>query len=284
MIDRLKEVSTLYTEASDTPGQPPTHRYTLRGFSSHPHTIYVLEKDQPEEQCDMLSSSAQDYQWWKLEYITTSATPVQTTKVSEQEALSAASSDTRKALLLYASDRAVSYQSTQLPKQLYNFVRADNLAFQAELDTYNAQIATNDFDAASSPYKRKASSDSDLEVEYHRSPRTRPNDESISNESSPLDPNPIEIHDNDLIDDQHALPPPKMRPLAPKLPAASGSDPSKEASSQQRVEMQESGAGGMLLSGVGEKYKLGSYVPEMTMEDDEGYVESDEDQRQRQKG
>ena len=229
----------------------------------------------------MLSSSAQDYQWWRLEYITTSATPVQTTKVTETEALTAASSDSRKALLIYASDRAVSYQSSPLPKQLHNFVRADNLAFQAELDVYSAQLSTNDFDAPSSPHKRKADDDSDLEVEYDRSPRTRSNDEPISNESSPLDPNPLEDYDDDPMNHQHALPPPKMRPLAPKLPGVAAPGETGGTSLQSGQEMQESGAGGMLLSGVGEKYKLGSYVPEIDMEDDEGYMEGDEDEGHR---
>ena len=297
MLDRIKEVSGLYTQPSDNAGQPPTHKYTLRGFTTNPHTVYVLEKDELEDEDDMLSSGAQDYQWWKLDYITSSATPVQTKQVTEAEALSAASSDSRKALLIYASDRAMSHQAEPLPTQLHNFVRADNLTFQAELNAFNAQIISNDFDPTSSPHKRKASNDSDLEVEFDHSPRTgAAHDKPLnSNESSPLDPNPIDdddVYDEDeveLLTGTHKLPPPAaMRPLAPKLPAgvvAPSNEPlHREADLQQGrgQEMQESGASSasrsLLAAGMRGKYELGSYVPEIKIEDDEGYFEGEEEE------
>ena len=181
--DRLKEVSKLYTEPSHDPDQPPTHRYTLRGVRTTSHTVYVLEKARPEDENDMLLPAADDWQWWKLDYDTTSVSPIQTTKVEEIEVLQAASFDSRNALLVYASDRALSYDHAPLPTQLHNFVRTDNLAFQSEIDNYNAQNAISTFDTSPSPQKRKADGDSDLEVEFDRSPRARSNDGGVDDSS-----------------------------------------------------------------------------------------------------
>ena len=130
----------------------------------------------------MLSTDAKDWQWWKLEYVSNELKPVVCAKYTEEDVLKAASTESRNALLVYASERAVAYGSGDLPPQLHNFVRADNLNFSAELEGMSPVKPTT-------PTKRKADDgdDSDLETQIHRSP---PYDR-ISNDN----PNPNEDYD-----------------------------------------------------------------------------------------
>lgn len=130
----------------------------------------------------MLSTDAKDWQWWKLEYVSNELQPVVCAKYTEEDVLKAASTESRNALLVYASEHAVAYGSGDLPPQLHNFVRADNLNFSAELEGMSPVKPTT-------PTKRKADDgdDSDLETQIHRSP---PYDR-ISNDN----PNPNEDYD-----------------------------------------------------------------------------------------
>ena len=227
----------------------------------------------------MRSPDIETWQWWRLEYTTNSISPVTISKVSELQVLDAASNEYNKALLVYASERAISYESGPLPPQLRNFVRADNLAFAAEIDAFRSNAATAD-PSPKSPQKRKASSSSDLEVEYPRSPPTDRSHWSSSSASSPFDPNPPDS-DVDILASERR----PQRTLAPKTGSLASSDDMIPVSlhvENTRQEMQESGRGGMLM-GVGDKYKLGSYVPEIWMEDeDEGYAEDSEEEEEQQ--
>lgn len=293
-----KENALLYTQPTDDPETCPTHEYTLRGVATTSSTCYVLEKTKFEADSDLIDLGEVEWQWWKLEYVNTDARPVVTTKVSEEHVLVAAKTESRSVMLVYADEYAVNYEQTPLPSQLANFVRTDNLSFQAELDESTQTIRE-------SPGKRKALSDDsdDLITEHGRTPpfeRTYTSDDPFDvsqpisshreeareeiipqySDSSSLDP------PNDTDDD---LPPPpapvpSFRTLKPK-PGAQGSsddnipislrrpmDPKPTAldqfkASQQNQEMQERSAGTSFLQTKG-KYKLGSYVPEIDMEDD----------------
>ena len=130
----------------------------------------------------MLSTDAKDWQWWKVEYVSNELQPVVCAKYTEEDVLKAASTESRDALLVYASEHAVAYGSGDLPPQLHNFVRADNLNFSAELEGMSPVKPTT-------PTKRKADDgdESDLETQIHRSP---PYDR-ISNDN----PNPNEDYD-----------------------------------------------------------------------------------------
>ena len=141
------------------------HKYSLRGISTGSHTVYVLEKTTPEDSNDILSAEAKDWQWWRIAYLRDSVKPVEYTKVTEETALNAAMTESTDILLVYANERAVSYQSDDLPSQLHNFVRADNLEFSNELDEPTQS-------KPASPIKRRALEDDsdDLEMDYHRSP------------------------------------------------------------------------------------------------------------------
>lgn len=66
----------MYTIPPDDPKQPPHEKYTLRGVSTGANVVYVLEKTKPDEEDDMLSTEAKDWQWWKVEYLSTETKPV----------------------------------------------------------------------------------------------------------------------------------------------------------------------------------------------------------------
>ena len=135
----------------------------------------------------MLSTDAKDWQWWKLEYVSNDLEPVACAKCTEEDVLKAASTESRNALLVYASERAVAYGSEDLPPQLHNFIRADNLNFSAELEGMSPVKPTT-------PTKRKADDgdDSDLEARCHRSPPydRMSNDKPNPNEDYAINTNP----------------------------------------------------------------------------------------------
>ena len=66
----------MYTMPSHDPKEPPHEEYTLRGVSTGANVVYVLEKTEPDEENDMLSTEAKDWQWWKVEYLSTETKPV----------------------------------------------------------------------------------------------------------------------------------------------------------------------------------------------------------------
>ena len=258
MQERVLQVSNRLKEPSEDPKLSPKHRYLLKGVILKSNSFYVLDRsDEGDEASQPLSPSVPGHQWWRIEYNTTSIHPVQTTKVAEKEVLDAASMDADEVYLVYASDKALAHESKPLPTQLQNFVRADNLAFQAEQEEHQTQkdqemswekthaqdwsnphqtweatppqqpwsgpIEASEFPAALSPQKRKAkeaAEDSDMEVERDDSPAMQSDDEEfISSDSSPLDPHPFERAS--VRYDSDISPPmqQRLRPLEPKPPA-----------------------------------------------------------------
>ena len=270
------EASKLYKEPSTDRSQPPHHRYTLRGVRTLPHVLYVLQKTVAGDDHDMLGSAIPEYDWWKIVYDASSLMPVQTSMLTEEEVLVAAGTESKTALLVYASDRAVSYESHPLPPQLEKFVRADNLAFQSELDNHSIQNPENDFELPS-VQKRKAAvdDDSDLEVEYDRSPRARSNgDAASSNESSPLGTGLDTDDDDGDIGYAPAPPPPgpRLRPLEPKPRVTGSTDDSIPVTLQQEQEMQESERGREILRNFYRKSQREGGTQDMDIgDDDEGY-------------
>lgn len=280
--EKLDEFSKLYTKPSDEPNAPPHHKYTLRGVCSSSHTMYVLEKTQPDTTEDILSSEAKDWQWWKISYVSTDSKPVLRTKVREIEVLKAAKDEARNALLVYASERAISYEAGELPSQLRNFVRADNLSFAAELEKSTSPKPMT-------PTKRKADdSDGDeLSSKFYRSspqrkenavPSNRATDPTLpaytSLSSPPFSPSrstqtstrnlrSIDSYD-DMIPTSLRNPSSTVDPTTMMLDEVDGSETGQEMLDR----------GGRILLPTGKDkanhgYQLGSYVPEITMEDKE---------------
>ena len=279
-----KENALFYTKPTDDPETSPSRAYTLRGVATTPSTFYTLEKTRPEAEDDLINLDTDEWQWWKLEYVSSDAKPVVTKKVVEEDVLQAARTESRNVLLVYADKFAVDYEPTPLPSQLTNFVRTDNLSFQAELN--DSLRGTRE-----SPGKRKALSDDqdDLTTEHPRSP-PHFNRDHLSEDS--LDPNPPGYYD-----DENDLPPSpsptrSFRPLRPKIGVIGTTDDPIPISfrksdlltkstdmsvghddpNQSGQEMQERGSKHNLLQNrtdVKEAYKLGDYSPEINMEDDE---------------
>lgn len=132
-LRKFADISHWYTRPSIEPGKPPSLRYTLRGVSAAKDTIYVLENTRALGSDDLLNDRAEEWQWWKLSFSQGQAQPVSQTRVREIEALKAARDESNSALLVYASEKAVALERSNLPPQLRNFVRADNLNFASEL-------------------------------------------------------------------------------------------------------------------------------------------------------
>ena len=285
MSERILQASQRFKGPSDEPKSSPTHKYILQGVISKPHLFYVLEKgNEDDEDQDMVSPSAPGHQWWKVEYISSSATPAQVSKVTELEVLNAASTDGKKVILVYASERAMSFEHKPLPKPLQDFVRADNLAFKSELDNFESQHTTTVFPTALSPQKRKAAAeanDSDMEVEHDYSPQVGSHDELGSSNSSPFDPTPLEAEEDGWGGSSiPSMAPARLRPLEPK-PAAMAPDARIPASLQSSdQEMQESGRG--MLKDFQGGYEAGSHTPQIKMDynKDEGYEEGDKADRE----
>ncbi|KAL8794907.1 MAG: hypothetical protein Q9195_002619 [Heterodermia aff. obscurata] len=137
-LEKLKEMSRWYTTASDDVGGAPHHK----------RSSGCIEPGK--------------WQWWKLTYSIGDAKPVSRTEAREVEVLKAAKDDSRLALLVYANEKALDAEPTQLPSQLRDFVRADNLDFSAELDKH-------DLLKPAAPTKRKVGDRYDNQDDFYHS-------------------------------------------------------------------------------------------------------------------
>ena len=264
------KASEKYKAPSQDSHSSPTHEYALIGVFFGGHGFYVLESAEAGPFLESrYTSLILGRQWCKVEYDATSSSPVRVSKVNEDEVLLAASTDGPKANLVYASSRALGFEAKPLPPQLQAFVDADNLAFQQELEEFNTENMPGLYDSTLSPHQRKpdtAADDSDLEVEYDGNERRRSMDAFSSGRSSPLDPHPRERFEDEFVPEPAHAPMARLRPLEPKPSVAASSNEWVPGSLQQDTEMQESGQG--MLMGFAGKYKIGSYTPEIDMDDD----------------
>ncbi|KAL4943413.1 hypothetical protein BDV06DRAFT_189950 [Aspergillus oleicola] len=130
--ESLRNYSKYLTEPSDTPGEPPVHKYTLRGVCTEPHVTYVLRRNPPTE----TDPNPTECQWWRLSFSvddakarqaqTRHAPPPKDTdvigytarKVREVEVLRAAREESKTVLLVYANANAMSYKEEPAPSAL----------------------------------------------------------------------------------------------------------------------------------------------------------------------
>ncbi|KAI4151487.1 MAG: hypothetical protein L6R39_002029 [Caloplaca ligustica] len=249
--DRLRELSKLFTEPSDIPAESPRDRYTLRGVCANSHTVYVQERNPSASEDKLVDVGAEEeWQWWKLSYDASATQPVSCARVREVEVLKAARNEAASAFLVYASDRAMAVENQELPPPLKLFVQADNRAFAAELAS------------STSPPPRANSNNPFLQ---------------FTNESAFRGPT-----SRDLPPDDQELPPyndhqrPFPTPARDKsyddfIPVCLRQD---DMDVDERVEMMERGGTGTFGGGNGQGngdggYRLGSYMPDIRMEDDE---------------
>ncbi|KAJ5176690.1 uncharacterized protein N7482_002567 [Penicillium canariense] len=161
-METLRSYSKTLTEPPAAPGEPPLHRYTLRGVCTEPHITYVLKRgeydDNSDDLMDIDGERGNGDQWWRISYSTEDGKTRQAAKreadgdsaatqngdvigytarkVREIEVLRAAREEWRSVLLVYASDAAVNAKVDPAPTQLQDqgFVNKDNEAFAAECE------------------------------------------------------------------------------------------------------------------------------------------------------
>ncbi|KAJ5182815.1 hypothetical protein N7492_000431 [Penicillium capsulatum] len=156
ITESLRGFSTMLTEPSQSPSEPPMHRYTLRGVCTKPHVTYVLKQNTAHCESGEGSSNAEkdgEYQWWRISFSAEDGKARQAakeaqdkkatahkgdvvgytaTKVREDEVLQAAHDEWWSVLLVYGSDSAMKAQVDVAPPKLQGFVKKDNKAFAVE--------------------------------------------------------------------------------------------------------------------------------------------------------
>ena len=73
-LEKMRELSKLYTKPSENGNEPPHHKYTLRGVSTVPNVTYVLVNPNGAE--DLMDTSEADWQWWKIRFSLGDASPI----------------------------------------------------------------------------------------------------------------------------------------------------------------------------------------------------------------
>lgn len=123
-------------ELAESVEKTPKVRYKLRGVSTQSNVIYVLSPVEPNDSSSG-DTPTDASQWWRVEYSYASAQPYITReKFTEKAVLEKASEERNEALLVYATDAAISAPPIPLPKPLEAFVKRDNLAFMEDLQTH----------------------------------------------------------------------------------------------------------------------------------------------------
>jgi hypothetical protein len=140
-VETLRNYSKFLTEPSESPTDPPQHRYTLRGVCTEPHITYVLKprtSHNSEQATDLQPSADDQWQWWRLSFSTDDAKARQAEtnrdgkatannadvvgytarKVREIEVLHAAREESKNVLLVYANSNAMSVPANPLPAEL----------------------------------------------------------------------------------------------------------------------------------------------------------------------
>ncbi|CAL5872038.1 uncharacterized protein PFLUO_LOCUS6295 [Penicillium psychrofluorescens] len=164
--EALRNYSKTLTEPSDSPTEPPVHKYTLRGVCTEPHVTYVLRRNNPSGSGDAMDVDS-EYHWWRISFSAEDGKTKQAEKraaqgdnnasqhgdvigytakpVREVEVLHAAREEWRNALLVYASDNAMRVPEEAALSQLQRFVDKDNEAFAAECDPASADPIDSDW-------------------------------------------------------------------------------------------------------------------------------------------
>jgi hypothetical protein len=119
------------TEDEYPEGQSPQdamhHPYHLHGVATHFGVVYLLRPDNKSG-----TSGAQ--QWWRVQYDTESSSPsIRWDRLTKQEVIERAATESASALLIYAHDDALSVEPEPLSKPLEEFVKKDGWNFEEEL-------------------------------------------------------------------------------------------------------------------------------------------------------
>ncbi|KAF4336805.1 hypothetical protein FBEOM_9316 [Fusarium beomiforme] len=159
----------------DKPSRPKPmscNKYFLRGVVASPSVVYVCQR----EEADLIDFNDEETkprdQWWRLAYTPYGDQAVRAEKITVNSLLSNIWIDTKKPLLVYATEEALMTPKDPLPSQLERFIKVENKAFRQELSkeesTANEAKQTGNVESSSSlsplssfsPSKRKHRSDS----------------------------------------------------------------------------------------------------------------------------
>ena len=117
------------------------HRYHLRGVATKPNVTYILRPlSQHESQQDDMdiytdNDAPSGMQWWRIEYdVNANNARILQTSSTTDDVLRAVELEHTQALLVYASDRAITFESNaELSRNLRQFIELDNEQFAEEL-------------------------------------------------------------------------------------------------------------------------------------------------------
>ncbi|KAI1308900.1 hypothetical protein F5Y03DRAFT_85296 [Xylaria venustula] len=107
----------------------PSTKYSLRGVATTNDVAYVCVRDVES----LSENSGMKDQWWKIGYVKSDASPIKSEKVTLDDVLQAAGTESKHPILIYASEVALNQEPIPLSDALRMFVRADNRSFQQEL-------------------------------------------------------------------------------------------------------------------------------------------------------
>jgi hypothetical protein len=132
------------TENEYPPGQSPQdamqHAYHLCGVATHLGVVYLLHPDTK-------SSTEGAQQWWRVQYDTETSSPtIRRDRLTQQEVLERAATESASALLVYAHKDALSVQPIPLSKPLEDFVKKDGWNFEEELQKDATGWETMEYD------------------------------------------------------------------------------------------------------------------------------------------
>jgi len=136
--ESAEPVKAAYPEGQ-TPEDAMQHPYHLWGVATRRDVVYIRHPD-------INSDIPRATQWWRMQYDSESSNPViRRDRLSLQEVIERATTESASALLVYANDEAISVEPIPLPKPLEDFAKRDNLNFLEELQKISDGTGWEDF-------------------------------------------------------------------------------------------------------------------------------------------
>ncbi|CAJ2507634.1 Uu.00g088200.m01.CDS01 [Anthostomella pinea] len=116
----------------------PTRKFMLRGIALTRDLAYVCVRHEPDL-VDIDGQAKPMDQWWKIGYAADEASPIKTEKVTLDDTVQAAGTESKNPILIYATEAAMEARPTELSDPLRMFVKADNRSFQQEIAQEQSQ-------------------------------------------------------------------------------------------------------------------------------------------------
>ncbi|KAJ4399520.1 hypothetical protein N0V85_005992 [Neurospora sp. IMI 360204] len=131
ILDALNQHSKALTVPASDNSWVPTAKFTLRGMTSEPNTVFL--RKQEVELIDLDDGEVPTEQWFKIWCYSDNNYAVQIEKTTCETAISQACAVGTEPLLIYASDKAMNTEPIPLNDALKAFIRFDNKFFSQEL-------------------------------------------------------------------------------------------------------------------------------------------------------